>query len=122
MGSGRLQEHNHLGTVLGRCEPAIRLHVVAGHDLVGFRDEAIELLLVPYKVRAFHGAGVAVARDRASFPSDDIVEVGAQAIVAFLRRVAGSARVVECQLPRLSVGTFAGSWGTAENSKSIRNV
>jgi hypothetical protein len=42
--SGRLQERNHLGTLLGRCEPAIRLHVVAGHNLIGFRDEAIELL------------------------------------------------------------------------------
>src|SRR5262249_51198691 len=53
IGSQRLQEHNPLGTVLGRCEPAIRLHVIAGHDLIGCRDEAIELLLVPYKVRAW---------------------------------------------------------------------
>src|ERR1700730_9626635 len=73
--SGRLQEHNHLGTVHGRCEPAIRLHVVAGHDLIGFRDEAIELLLVPYKVRALQGAGIAVVLERTGFPSDDIVEV-----------------------------------------------
>src|SRR5262245_6013235 len=62
--SQRLQEHNHLGTVLGRCEPAIRLHVIAGHDLIGCRDEAIELLLVPYKVRALHGAGIAVVLKR----------------------------------------------------------
>src|SRR5262249_22324998 len=47
---GRLQEYNHLGAVLCRCEPAIRLHVVAGYDFIGFRNEAIELLLVPYKI------------------------------------------------------------------------
>src|SRR5262245_65459539 len=79
IGSQRLQEHNHLGTVLGRCEPAIRLHVIAGHDLIGCRDEAIELLLVPYKVRALHGAGIAVVLERTGFPSDDIVEVRTQA-------------------------------------------
>src|SRR5215813_6674250 len=106
IGSQRLQEHNHLGTVLGRCEPAIRLHVIAGHDLIGCRDEAIELLLVPYKVRALHGAGIAVVLKRTSFPSDDIVEVRTQAIVGFLRRVAGPACVVECQLPRLGVGAL----------------
>src|SRR5262245_26724244 len=72
------------GAILGRCEPAIRLHVVAGHNLIGFRDEAIELLLVPYKIRALHSAGIAVVRKRTGFPSDDIVEVRAQAIVAFL--------------------------------------
>src|SRR5262249_12300946 len=101
IGSGRLQEHNHLGTVLGRCEPAIRLHVVAGHNLIGFRDEAIQLLLVPYKVRALHGAGIAVVLERTGFPSDNIVEVWTQAIVAFLGRMAGPACVVECFLPRL---------------------
>src|SRR5262249_33217704 len=106
MGSQRLQEHNPLGTVLGRCEPAIRLHVIAGHDLIGCRDEAIELLLFPYKVRAFHGAGIAVVLKRTGFPSDDIVEVRTQAIVAFLGRVAGPACVVECQLPRLGVGAL----------------
>src|SRR5215510_1700025 len=107
IGSGRLQEHDHLGTVLGRCEPAIRLHVVAGHNLIGFRDEAIEVLLVPYKVRALHGAGIAVVLKRTGFPSDDIVEVRTQAIVAFLDRVAGPACVVECLLPRLGVGALS---------------
>src|SRR5215831_18198502 len=72
------------GAILGRCEPAIRLHVVAGHNLIGFRDEAIELLLVPYKIRALHSAGIAVVRKRTGSPSDNIVEVRAQAIVAFL--------------------------------------
>ena len=84
IGSGRLQEYNHPGAILGRCEPAIGLHVVAGHNLIGFRDEAIELLLVPYKIRALHSAGIAVVRKRTGFPSDDIVEVRAQATVAFL--------------------------------------
>ena len=84
IGRGRLQEYNHPGAILGRCEPAIRLHVVAGHNLIGFRDEAIELLLVPYKIRALHSAGIAVVRKRTGFPSDDIVEVRAQATVAFL--------------------------------------
>src|SRR5262245_17765299 len=85
---------------------AIRLHVVTGHDLIGCRDEAIEPLLVPYKVRALHGAGIAVVLKRTGFPSDDIVEVRTQAIVAFLGRVAGPTRVVECQLPRLGVGAL----------------
>src|SRR5262249_35719384 len=89
IGRGRLQEYNHPGAILGRCEPAIMLHVVAGHNLIGFRDEAIELLLVPYKIRALHSAGIAVVRKRTGFPSDDIVEVRAQAIVAFLGRMAG---------------------------------
>jgi hypothetical protein len=104
IGSGRLQKYNHPGAVLGRCEPAIRLHVVAGHDLIGFRDEAIEVLLVPYKIRALHGAGIAVVLERTGFPSDNIVEVRTQAIVAFLGRVAGPACVVKCLLPRLGVG------------------
>src|SRR5262245_34108926 len=107
IGSQRLQEHNHLGTVLGRCEPAIRLHVIAGHDLIGCRDEAIELLLVPYKVRALHGAGIAVVLEGTGFPSDNIVEVRTQAIVAFLGRVAGPACVVECLLPRLGGGALS---------------
>src|SRR5262249_16707063 len=92
------------GTVLGRCEPAIRLHIVAGHDLIGFRDEAIELLLVPYKVRALHGAGIAVVLERTGFPSDDVVEVRTQPIVPFLARMPSSACVVECSLPRPCVG------------------
>jgi hypothetical protein len=46
-----------------------------GHDLIGFCNEAIELLLVPDKVRALHRAGIAVVRERAGFPSDDIVEI-----------------------------------------------
>src|SRR5262245_60114588 len=107
IGSGRLQEYNHPGAVLGRFEPAIWLHVVAGHNLIGFRDEAIELLLIPYKLRALHGTGIAVVRKRTGFSSDDIVEVWAQAIVRFLGRMAGPACVVECQLPRLGVGVGA---------------
>src|SRR5262245_32043827 len=74
IGSGRLQEYNHPGAVFGRCEPAIWLHVVAGHNLIGFRDEVIELLLIPYKLRALHGTGIAVVRKRTGFSSDDIVE------------------------------------------------
>src|SRR5262249_20476311 len=105
--SGRPQERNHLGTVLGRSEAAIRLHVVAGHNLIRFRDEAIELLLVPYKVRALHGAGIAVVLEGTGFPSDNIVEVRTQAIVAFLGRVAGPACVVECLLPRLGGGALS---------------
>ncbi len=45
----RLQESNQLGAVLGRREPAIRLHV-AGNDLIRFRD--VEFFLVPNEVRA----------------------------------------------------------------------
>src|SRR5262249_20219150 len=107
IGSGRLQEYNHPGAVLGRCEPAIWLHVVAGHNLIGFRDEAIELLLIPYKLRALHGTGIAVVRKGTGFSSDDTVEGWAQAIVAFFGRMAGPACVVECQLPRLGVGVGA---------------
>src|SRR5262245_629341 len=77
--------------------------------LIGFRDEVIKLLLIPYKLRALHGTGIAVVRKRTGFSSNDIVEVWAQAIVAFLRRMAGPTCVVECQLPRLggSVGAIA---------------
>src|SRR5262249_62423893 len=106
VGSGALDEHHRPGPAVGGGGPAIRLHVVAGHDLIGFRDEAIELLLVPYKVRALHGAGIAVVLERTGVPSDDIVEVRTQAIVAFLGRVAGPACVVECLLPRLGVGAL----------------
>jgi hypothetical protein len=42
IGGGRLQKSNQLGAVLGRREPTVRLHVVARHDLIGFRD-AVEL-------------------------------------------------------------------------------
>ena|SRR5215471_17840260 len=101
---------------------AIRLHVIAGHDLIGCRDEAIEPLLVPYKVRALHGAGIAVVLKRTGFPSDNIVEVRTQAI-AFLGRVAGPACVVKCQLPRpVSAPLPTGSWGTAGKPRSTRNV
>src|SRR5262245_6018642 len=111
IGSGRLQECNHPCAVLGRCEPAIWLHVVAGHNLIGFRDEAIE-----YKLRALHGTGIAVVRKRTGFSSDDVVEVWAQAIVVFLGRMAGPTCVVECQLPRLAIGALARRLlGTAEN-------
>src|SRR5215470_15947156 len=72
----------------------------------GFRDEAIELFLVPYKVRALHGARIAVVLKRTGVPSDDIVEVRTQAIVPFLGRMAGPACVVECLLPRLGVGAL----------------
>src|SRR5258705_9161280 len=106
MGSGRLQEHNHPGTVLGRCEPAIWLHVVAGHDLIGFRDEAIELLLVPYKVRVLHGAGIAVVRERLS-PSLVVWQVRH----ALLN--------VSCP-DSVSAPLRAGSWATAENPRSIQ--
>jgi hypothetical protein len=36
----RLQESNHFSSVVGRCEPAIRLHAVAGHHLIGVRGGA----------------------------------------------------------------------------------
>jgi hypothetical protein len=61
--------------VLGRREPTIRLHVVARHDLIGFRDEAVELSRVPHEVRALHSAGIVEVWQRAGFPSDDVVEV-----------------------------------------------
>src|SRR2546423_15692818 len=98
MGGSPPRHTDPRGPALGRRAPAIRLHIVAGHDLIGFRDEAIELLPVPYKVRALHGAGIAVVLERTGFPSDDIVEVRAQAIVAFLGRMAGPACVFECLL------------------------
>src|SRR5262249_19036418 len=43
----------------------------------------------------FEYAGIAVVLERTGFPSDDIVEVRTQAIVAFLGRVAGPACIVE---------------------------
>src|SRR5262249_7567456 len=104
---GTLQKDNPPGQAPARPATAIWLHVVAGHNLIGFRDEVIELLLIPHKLRALHGTGIAVVRKRTGFSSDDIVEVWAQAIVAFLGRMAGPACVVECQLPRLSVGVGA---------------
>ncbi len=60
--SRRLQESNQLGAVLGRREPAIRLHVVAGNDLIRSRDEAVEFFLVPNEVRALHSTGIAEVR------------------------------------------------------------
>ena len=62
IGRGRLQESNQLGAVLGRREPTIRLHVVTGDNLIGFRDEAVELFLVPDEVRALHSTGIAEVR------------------------------------------------------------
>ena len=51
--AGRLQERDQLAAILGRCEPAIRLHTIAGQDLIGFRDEAVELLLIHTKSAPF---------------------------------------------------------------------
>ena len=34
---------------------AIRLHIIAGHDLIGFRDEAVELLPIPHEIRPLSG-------------------------------------------------------------------
>jgi hypothetical protein len=44
IGGRRLQESNQLGAVLGRREPTIPLHAVAGDNLIGFRDEAVDSL------------------------------------------------------------------------------
>ena len=92
IGGGRLQKSNQLGAVLGRREPTIRLHVVARHDLIGLRDEAVELSRIPHEVRALHSAGVVEVRQRAGFPSNDAVQVRTQAIVTFLGRMAGISR------------------------------
>jgi hypothetical protein len=43
----RLQERNYSCSVIGGCEAAIRLHVVAGNDLIRVCDEALEFFLVP---------------------------------------------------------------------------
>src|SRR5262249_26531386 len=58
------------------------------------------------KARPLYGDEMAVVLDRTGFPSDDIVEVRTQAIVAFLGRVAGPACVVECSLLRPGVGAL----------------
>jgi hypothetical protein len=55
----------------------------------------------PYKIRT-----IAVVRKRTGFPSDDIVEVRAEAIVAFPWSYGSPTCVVECQLPRLGVGAL----------------
>lgn len=90
-----MQESDDFCSVVGRCETAIRLHVVAGHDLIGACDEVLELFLVPDEACALHCAGIVVVRQRSGFPSDNLVQVRALSIVAFLDRVAGSTGIVE---------------------------
>ena len=119
--AGRLQERDQLAAILGRCEPAIRLHTIAGQDLIGFRDEAVELLLIPHEIRALHGAGIAVVRQRAGFPSDDVVKVRAQAVVAFLHGMTGSACIVEQELAGRDVGARR-FLGHGRNREQISNA
>src|SRR3954454_22228014 len=40
-----------------RCEATIRLHAVAGYNLIGVCNEAIELLFIPDEACFFHCAG-----------------------------------------------------------------
>ena len=103
IGRKSLQESDQLYSALRRCQPPIRLHGVAGHCLVGVRDEALEVFLIPNEVCAPHSAGIRVVWQRPSLPSDDASHVRAEPIVALPDRVARSAGVVKQQLARCDV-------------------
>src|SRR5215216_7470931 len=104
VGAARLQERDDGGALLGRGMPAIGLHVVAGHDLIGIGDEAIERGLVPDEVRVLHGVGIGVAGERAGLAAYDPVEIGPEAIVAVAHCVTGAAGIVEQKLPGVRIG------------------
>src|SRR5258708_28941306 len=87
LSGGGLQESNNFCSVVGRSEAAKRLHVIAGHDRIGICNETIELVRVPDEARFLHRAGIAVARQRSGFPSDDLMQVGALAVLSLLHRV-----------------------------------
>src|SRR5829696_1453863 len=93
------QEGDDLLSIFARREATIRLHAVAGYDLVGVCNEAVELFFIPDEACLLHRAGKAVVRQRPCFPSDNLMQVGAQPIVALFHHVTRSAGVVEGLLP-----------------------
>src|SRR5262249_60209940 len=64
-----------------------------------------------------HAAGIAVVLEGTGFPSDNIVEMRTQAIVAFLGPVAGPASVVECFLLRLGGSAI---WRRGRRSRFLK--
>src|SRR4051812_45041308 len=56
------KEADDLFSFVTRCEATIRLHAVAGYNLIGVCNEAIELLLIPDEACLLHCAGKAVVR------------------------------------------------------------
>src|SRR5438445_7883861 len=65
--------------------PPYGLMLLPGTTSSGFAMKQSSFSLSHTKSVPFmHGAGIAVVRERASFPSDDVVQVRAQPIVAFL--------------------------------------
>jgi transposase, IS30 family len=105
------KERDDLRPVVLGGEAAIGLHVVAGHDLVGVGDEAIELRLVPDEIGFLHRAGIVVVRRGACFSSHDLVQVGAEPVVALPGQMAGAAGVIEGQLPRRRLRGCLGQGG-----------
>ena len=103
IGRERFQESDQLYSALSRCQTTVGLHVVAGHCLVGVRDEALEVFFIPNEVCAPHSAGIRVVWQRPSLPSDDASHVRAEPIVALPDRVARSTDVVKHQLARCDV-------------------
>src|SRR5262245_20847286 len=69
-GIDRLQESDDLLGIVG-SEPAIRLHLIARHDLVRIGNEVRELCLVPGETRVLHRTGIAVFRQRSCLSSND---------------------------------------------------
>jgi hypothetical protein len=57
-GRDRSQERNYCCSVVGGCESAIWLHIVARHQLIGICDEALKLFFVPHEVGALQSAGL----------------------------------------------------------------
>jgi amidohydrolase len=89
------------------ARPQVAVDPVAGDDLVGVGDEAVECGLVPHHVGAFHGARKAVARHRSRLAAHDVVEARAEAVVALPHRVAGAAGIVERKLALLRLRWFS---------------
>src|ERR1700741_3387852 len=95
----RYQKGNHFGSVVGRCEPAKRLHIIPWHNLLGVGYEAIQLRLIPGETRALHRTRVGVVLKRTCFSADNVVQAGTEPVVPFSGRVTGATGIVEYQLP-----------------------
>src|SRR5947208_10438164 len=93
------KEGDDLFSIVARWEAAERLHVVAGYDLIGVCDEAIEFLLIPDEICLLHCAGKRVVRQRSCFPSNNPVQFGAQPICVLSYHVTRSTGIVERLLP-----------------------
>src|SRR5262245_66193862 len=82
IGCERLQESDQLYSALRRCQTTVGLHGVAGPYFVGVRAAALEVFLVPNKVRALPGAGIRGVWQRPSLPSDEASHARAQSMRA----------------------------------------